>query len=528
MSEVTTNRLLSRWMLRLQGAVASSFDSQAINSGNPEGEGLLDWARRYLPKHFAKPPSKMHQWLADRLDAMEGDRAARINLVGPRGSAKSTIATLAHILRVAVEQREPYIWIVSDTKNQAQAHLENLKTELLENRLLAEAYPRTTGKGSQWRAGAIELRGGVVVEAFGTGQRIRGRRRRANRPTLIVCDDLENDSHIDSSHQREVSRQWFFGTLMKAGSNRTNLVNLATALHRDALAMRLHRTGGWDSEAFKAIQRWPEATERWEEWERIYCDQELANPRQLARDYFLAHQAEMESGSQLLWPEEEDLYALMKMKVESGATAFEREKQSSPVDPHRCEWPESYFDEDCWFDEWPEKLTVKTIALDPSKGNDAQQGDYSAIVMLGIDERGILHVEADLERRPTPQMVADTVDWYERYKPDAFGVEANQYQHLLAGELHSEFQRRSIAGTTPCEVYNHTNKAVRIRRLGPYLSQRRFRFKRGCKATELLVDQLRDFPLADHDDGPDALEMAIRLAEEVWRSRGQIGSSIEL
>ena len=34
-------------------------------------------------------------------------------------------------------------------------------------------------------------------------------------------------------------------------------------------------------------------------------------------------------------------------------------------------------------------------------------------------------------------------------------------------------------------------------------------------ATQMLVDQLRDFPLGDHDDGPDALEMALRLAEEM-------------
>jgi hypothetical protein len=33
------------------------------------------------------------------------------------------------------------------------------------------------------------------------------------------------------------------------------------------------------------------------------------------------------------------------------------------------------------------------------------------------------------------------------------------------------------------------------------------------------VDQLRDFPVGTHDDGPDALEMAIRLAEEVWHRR---------
>jgi hypothetical protein len=33
----------------------------------------------------------------------------------------------------------------------------------------------------------------------------------------------------------------------------------------------------------------------------------------------------------------------------------------------------------------------------------------------------------------------------------------------------------------------------------------------------LLVEQLRDFPCGDHDDGPDALEMAVRLAYQQMR-----------
>jgi hypothetical protein len=37
----------------------------------------------------------------------------------------------------------------------------------------------------------------------------------------------------------------------------------------------------------------------------------------------------------------------------------------------------------------------------------------------------------------------------------------------------------------------------------------------GCPSTKLLVDQLREFPIAKHDDGPDALEMAVRLAAEM-------------
>jgi hypothetical protein len=36
-----------------------------------------------------------------------------------------------------------------------------------------------------------------------------------------------------------------------------------------------------------------------------------------------------------------------------------------------------------------------------------------------------------------------------------------------------------------------------------------------------LVEQLVQFPIADHDDGPDALEMAVRLANEILLGRSQ-------
>ena len=109
-----------------------------------------------------------------------------------------------------------------------------------------------------------------MIEAWSTGQRIRGRRRREHRPTLIVCDDLQNDSHISSAAQREATRRWFHGTLLKAGTKTTNVVNLATALHRDALALELHRSPGWTSERFAAIESWPTNLELWREWEEIY------------------------------------------------------------------------------------------------------------------------------------------------------------------------------------------------------------------------------------------------------------------
>ncbi len=480
---------------------------------------LVAWGKKYLPDHFRLPPSLMHRWLVDQLDAAHTERGTKINVLGPRGGAKSTIATLALPLRAAVECWEPYVWIVSDTKHQACAHLENVKAELLENKSLAEDFPNAVGRGLVWRGNSIVLRNGVTIEAFGAGQRIRGRRRRAHRPTLIVCDDLQNDSHGSSAVQRDRSRAWFHGALMKAGTPRTNIVNLATALHRDALALELHRTPGWTSHVFKSIVRWPRNMSLWEQWEAIYTDLSKPRSKTAAREFYDRYRREMNAGAIVLWPEVEDLYTLMCMRIEGGRTAFEREKQNSPINPDQCEWPESYFGESIWFDDWPSHLVVKSMALDPSKGNDSRRGDFSALVMLGVDRQGMLYIEADLARRPTPQMVSDAVERFRQFQPDVFGVESNQYQDLLAGELETEFRRQGILGARPVPLENHAAKQVRIRRLGPYLSSHRLRFKANSPGTRLLVEQLEEFPIGDHDDGPDALEMAIRLAAEVFRGR---------
>ena len=158
---------------------------------------------------------------------------------------------------------------------------------------------------------------------------------------------------MHSAVQREHSRDWFHGTLLKAGTPRTNVVNLATALHREALAMELHRTPGWTSRDLQV--------------DRPLARQHVAlgssgrrstptsqNPQLSSRRPGVLRRASRRRWTPapiVLWPEDEDLYTLMCMRVESGRTAFEREKQNSPINPDLCEWPESYFDETIWFDD---------------------------------------------------------------------------------------------------------------------------------------------------------------------------------
>ena len=61
------------------------------------------------------------------------------------------------------------------------------------------------------------------------------------------------------------------------------------------------------------------------------------------------------------------------------------------------------------------------------------------------------------------------------------------------------------------EMTSRSNKQSRIAGLEPYVQQGHLRFSRKHR---LLLDQLLQFPLAKNDDGPDALEMAMQVAQE--------------
>lgn len=187
-----------------------------------------------------------------------------------------------------------------------------------------------------------------------------------------------------------------------------------------------------------------------------------------------------------------------------------------------AEWPSTWFKEEHWFEAWPkpEEITLRVMAVDSSMGRDRDQGDYSAIIALARTRDGQLWIEADIDRRPVTQIIADGIAFARRFHRetggplDGFGVESDVFQQLVA----DEFRRQSKEAGIMLPVYEVFTmgdpKILRIRRLTPYLSAGNFRW-RNRPGTQLLVAQAREFPVGEHDDGPDAAEMALRLAIDI-------------
>jgi hypothetical protein len=215
------------------------------------------------------------------------------------------------------------------------------------------------------------------------------------------------------------------------------------------------------------------------------------------------------------------LYDLLMKRASMGETAFLFEHQNEPTDPSTCEWPSSCFTHAAfWFDEWPDDLVVKTLFLDPSKGSQDRDSDYSAFIRFGIDSKGVEYCEADLSnRRNAMEIVADGFHHQSEWKPHGFGIESNTFQDLFK-PLFEGFAREKRIDMPHVYLINNTvRKEVRIRRLTAPLVQRRIRFRRLSPGTQLLVDQLRQFPNGSHDDGPDGLDGARRLAFKIMGGR---------
>lgn len=263
----------------------------------------------------------------DPIDGQDG--ADALAYAYPRGHGKTTTCVLGLVLWVLHEWRSmphfngkpPFILIVSDTIGQARDRLLDIRDELEANQELRAHYgnkvPDTRRRRGndddddgpvgtfKWTETELETVDGCRVLAVGTGsKKIRGLLRRSARPSLIVCDDLENDEHVATKGQRQKLTKWFTKALIPTGLEGELLtVVVGTILHADSLLSRLlDRTQfeGWIKRRYAAA------------W----------------NDAGLPHA----EGPHVLWPGKWPLDLLHKRRAKIGSVAFAQEYLNQAVD----------------------------------------------------------------------------------------------------------------------------------------------------------------------------------------------------
>jgi len=462
----------------------------------------------YVPTAFF---SLYHRFIFQRFpEAIDAPTDAREVHQAPRGEAKSTYETQLGSLWCIVTGRKHMIGIFMNTEEQAAEMLESIKAELDTNPRLAMDFPEACGRGRVWQATTAVTANNRKIRIGGTGKKIRGMKHGPHRPDLIFLDDLENDENVRDKAQRDKVQDYVLKAVIGLAGPQGGMDIFwpGTSLHYDAAINRVSRKPGWRRKVFKSIMQWPDRMDLWEKWEGIYISGAEDDDAKVAAEaealtFYQANKALMDAGAVCSWPDVRPLYRLMCMRA-TDHDAFNQEQQNEAGNDDSAPFKNIQF----WVDRRNDWLFFG--AIDPSMGKKSKARDPSAILVGGLNRNTMILdvVEADIARRVPDLIISRAIDLQAEYQCLAWSVEAIAFQEFLYTELIKRAALQGIAFPAQPGPMGR-DKDLAILSLQPHFANGLIRLHR---RQSVLIEQLKFYPEADHDDGPDALEMLHKIA----------------
>lgn len=199
-------------------------------------DDLMGFNAVCLPHYLTFESAPFHFEMARIL---EHEAHPLIEIIGFRGSAKTTFTTLSYVLYRALTGKSKFIVIVNDTSEQVKGNLHNIKTELENNKIIKWLFP-TVHTGHTWSDDNLLLSNGVRIIGRSRGMNIRGIRHKQYRPDLFIVDDPENLQQVRTKENRDKTTAWFSAEVVPAvRETDSKLIVIGNLLHNDGFMARL-------------------------------------------------------------------------------------------------------------------------------------------------------------------------------------------------------------------------------------------------------------------------------------------------
>lgn len=429
----------------------------------------------YLPHHMLLEPAEFHGELTTELQS----GAQFLSVIGFRGCAKTTMASLGFILWAAVTKQYHFILNVGDTATQAAINIENIRYELENNeQLMADFGDMSVGisKLRSWTQTNLLLNNGVRIMSRSRGQKVRGLKHRETRPDLVVIDDPEEREKVQRKEYRDKTQAWLEGDVIPAIEEfKSRLIIIGNKLHMDGLMMRISN-GKIAPGLFKTM-----------EFPLI------------------------DANGKCLWPGKfPDQEALDRQMTKVGRIAWLREYLLKVIPPDgqdvKDEWIQRY-------DKIPESPIKAAVGVDLaiSKKSTADYTSMVSGVVAYHEGRPKIYIQPNpvnerlsaLETQNRMKLLAQTL---RIYMTPVFYVEDVAYQRA-AVEL-AEAQLLAVQG-----IRAGGDKRARLATVATFIQNGTVVFPQsGC---EDLIAQLVGFGVEDHDDLVDAfVYLILGLSQE--------------
>jgi len=483
------------------------YFSEERNPGNqanliPEGQTL-------------DTSSKFHTQLCSMLDDVtQGKVTTHIGWSVGRRHAKTAYLSNGYLTHQIVFRQRRYIVEISKTTDMAGDFATWARFQLKFNEKLRNDFggllhkkPSMNDLDNKYE---FVTTNGIKIEAKGIQTQVRGMRYLSERPDLFILDDLEDEENTNTKELRAKNLSWFRSELMEAMGFGGACVYMGTIVHYDSLLNHvLTKRKDFKSEKFPSILHWSGREDLWEKWRNTY-NADDPNAKENADSFYESNKYDMDADTEVLWPKMYNYKYFMEKREEIGSKAFNQEFLGNPVDEESQIFnPEefTYYNES----DLDGKELEFYAAVDFAMGKT--RGDYSAITTLAKNtSTGVCYVvDSYLERVHPDKFLKVIVQKTLQYQYHGLAVESQMAQEWFADKLSEELVKQGYpAHTRLLKVKQKTRKELRIEALLPEIQAGRIRF---LKQHRLLIEMLELFPNHNHDDGPDSLADAFKVAK---------------
>jgi hypothetical protein len=438
------------------------------------------FCKTMFPHYFTIPFSEGHEQMFQLLDDPSVQRLA---IAAPRDFGKSTIAN-AYAAKNIVYEDSWYTLLIGANQDTAVEHAENLKDMLTDNEYIQALFPDF--KSDEWARTSWTTSTGRKVLPLGAGQKVRGHRRKARRPDLILLDDIENDENVLNEEQRLKLRRWFFSAVCNSvqmygeESKNWKIVFIGTVLHEDSLLMRLLNDPTWTSLRLEIcddnfVSKWPAAISD----ERI-------------KEIYLSYAEQGEQDS------------------------FAREYRNMPISTESAKFKAEHFR---YYTETEERLsndvTLTSVVLgDPAKTHGVDSCN-SAIVGVTIDlPARKVYVRDVVARQLRPdEFIAEMLDMAVRIGARFLAPEVTSLNEYLTFPLENAMKERGLFFNV-LEIKPRDKKELRAAALIPLYRSGRIWHRQGAACAGLEM-HLLSYPRCAKWDEIDALAHVVPVMEEL-------------
>lgn len=203
-------------------------------------------AHQTLFRH--RHPDRTPRFHDDIIEAWHDPLLMRLLVMAFREGGKSTIAEEGTTLMASMRSFRNCV-ILGENQERAIDRLTAIKHELSTNEFLINLFGELKDN-TKWNEAKIILTNGVILQALGRGQEVRGMKHLDIRPDFCLVDDVEGKEHVKDEHARKETLRWFFAEVLPALDKSARVRVIATPLDSASLPMKLIELPGWRNQRY--------------------------------------------------------------------------------------------------------------------------------------------------------------------------------------------------------------------------------------------------------------------------------------